>query len=401
MNLKNKNIKKITEDMSINIIATFIPIIFLQFISLPIIGRRYTEVSYGLMLTMVSLITIFSQSFSISLTNSRLLKNEKYIEENQIGDFNLILLFYMLFNILATTLGIIKYQNELNIWSIVFIIFISTLQLIRKYLLVSFRLEINYRNILNSNLYLILGYLIGTIFFSFTNKWEYIYFFGEIFSLIYILKKTDLLKEKFSKTKLFKETFKHSLIILVASFLGTANLHIDRLILFPILGGKAVTVYYVSSLFGKTLALLVAPINNVMLTYVVKMKGIQKKSFNLLMILSFFTGGICYFIIILLSESILKFLYPLYVQDSLKLIPITTLTSIILMISTLINPIIMKFCDIKWQMWINLFNNLNYIFLSLVFMKYYEIYGFCLAALISAVIKLILILIIYKRNISD
>ncbi|UPO98532.1 hypothetical protein MKD34_09625 (plasmid) [Cetobacterium somerae] len=384
--------------MFVNIIASFIPILFLQFILLPIIGRKYDEATYGLMLTIISLVTLSTQSLSIALTNSRLLKNSEYTEKNTVGDFNILLVAYCMINSIVVSVGTYLYEDKFNSLNILLVVFLSNLQLIRKYTLVSFRLKINYTGILNSNIFLIIGYLIGVIVFIYTKKWEVVYIFGEMISLISILKRSNILSESYRKTILFKETFKHSSTILVASFLGTASSYIDRLILFPILGGKIVTVYYVSSLLGKTLSLLIGPINNVLLTYISKMKKIEKNSFDFLVIFSAILGGISYFIIIVVSKPLLKILYPLYVNEAMKLIYITTLTSIILMLSNVINPIIMKFCDIKWQMWINIFNNFNYIVLSLLLVKYYGIYGFCFAALMSSILKFILMISIYKKR---
>lgn len=46
----------------------------------------------------------------------------------------------------------------------------------------------------------------------------------------------------------------------------------DRLVIKQILGNEQVTQYYVVSLIGKTLVLLIAPINTIVISYLTKRK---------------------------------------------------------------------------------------------------------------------------------
>lgn len=400
-NLNKKNIKifkKVSFDIFVSILSSLVPILFLQFVLLPIIGRKYIGSDYGLILTLISLITLSTQSFSTALTNSKLLKNSEYIEKKICGDFNLILIFYCFMNTLIIGVGTFIYSQNLNFLQLGLIVLIANIQLVRKYLLVYFRLKIEYSGVLNSNIFLLLGYLVGIPIFMYTHLWEVVYLLGELFGLIFILKKSTILKESFKKTALFKNTFSCSSIILIGSFLATINSHIDRLILFPILGGEVVAIYYISSLFGKTLALIVAPINSVILSYISKISKIDNKSFNLLLYISAALGVISYLLIVTLSKPILKLLYPVYVDDAMNFIHITTLASIFLMLAMILNPLVMKFKDIKWQIWINLFNNIVYIGLAITLVKNYNLYGFCIATLISSLFKFILVFIIYQKK---
>ncbi|MFR3912697.1 MAG: hypothetical protein ACLTYB_16425, partial [Clostridium paraputrificum] len=82
MNKKGINIKLIAGDMLLNIVATILPILILQFIILPLLAGSYGQEEYGLILTLISLITLSVQSFSIALSNSRLLMNNEYKDLN-------------------------------------------------------------------------------------------------------------------------------------------------------------------------------------------------------------------------------------------------------------------------------------------------------------------------------
>ncbi|WP_280770616.1 lipopolysaccharide biosynthesis protein [Salipaludibacillus daqingensis] len=393
-----KKIRKISGDMLVNIFATIIPVLVLQFALLPIVAGRYDDANYGLALVLISLITISAQSFSVSLGNSRLLLNDTYVKLNKVGDFNVLLIAYCIINIILLSIGTYLYEGFLNPLNVGLIVSISIFQLVRRYLLVSFRLKIYFKGILYSNIILVIGYMVGMILFLLTDLWQLIYLTGELISLIYVMIKTKLLREPFEITQLFKRTTKHSLVILIAALLGTANTQIDKLILFPILGAKMVAVYHISTLFGKTLSMGVAPINNVLLTYLSKMNHFKIGYFKMLLFTASILGVLSYYFVILVSEPILTFLYPSYAQEALELIYITTSTAIITMVSTVINPVIMKFCNITWQIWLNIINIVTFVTMAFFLVQINGILGFCYAALIASIIKLIIMIAVYYKK---
>ncbi|WP_404469077.1 lipopolysaccharide biosynthesis protein [Sutcliffiella horikoshii] len=396
--LRGQKIKSIIGDIAINMVATILPVLMMQFIFLPIVAQKYDDSNYGLALTLISLITLSAQSFSVSLSNTRLLMNTKYIESKTVGDFNVLLIVSCIINVVFLSVGTYLYEGYLNLFNISLIVMISVIQLVRRYLLVAFRLDIYYKGILFSNLMLIAGNLIGLVLFLVTGLWQLIFLCGEAISLIYVIYKTNLLKEPIKITGLFKRTTKHGIVLLLAAFLGAVNTQIDRLFLYPILGPKMVAVYYVSTLFGKTLSMAAAPINNVILTYLSKMKKLKLSYFKLMIITASALGVLSYAFIIIISEPILKVLYPTYAEEALKLIYITTLTAMITMLSTVINPVIMKFCNILWQIWLNVVNIVIFLLLAFYLISLYEIWGFVYAALIAAITKLILMICVYFKK---
>lgn len=390
--------KIIIGDMMLNVIASVLPVIILQFFIIPMVAKSYDDYNYGLMITLISLVTVSVQSISVSLTNSRLLLDSSYKSAGISGDFNVLLIIYSIANILIVAIGTYLYEGYFNLLNVFLIVVFAIIQLVRRYLIVSFRLNLNFKNILYSNIILMIGYLGGLVLFLFIQKWQLIYILGELVSLLFVIKKTGLLVEPYKKTFLFKKTFIYGLIIFIASFLDTVTSNIDRLFLYPLLGPKMVAIYYVSTLFGKMILMLVGPINNVILSYLSKMKQFNISSFKLMISLSAIIGILSYVFIILLSEPILNFLYPMYASEAIKLTYITTLTAIAMMLSSVINPVIMKFCNISWQIWVNVINIVFYLLLAYYLVGLYSIYGFCYASLIAAILKVIILVIVYVRN---
>ena len=55
-------------------------------------------------------------------------------------------------------------------------------------------------------------------------------------------------------------------------------MNMDRLVIKQVLGNEQVTWYYVVSLIGKTLVLLIAPINTIVISYLTRRKELLTRS---------------------------------------------------------------------------------------------------------------------------
>lgn len=389
------NKKKIIFDSILNIAASAIPIIILQLIILPILGSEVGGSEYGLILTLVSLSTLFSLPFGNVLNNIRLLVDAEYSDKKIAGDFNILLLISVILNSLMIIIGTIIYEDTVNILNIILIAVFSNLNLIREYLVVSFRIKLSYDKILINNLILGIGYLLGLAVFYKTGKWQYIYIVGAGCSTYYIFKNSELIMEPFKRTILFKITSYKTIVLFCSNFLKTLMMYADKLIIFPLMGATAVTVYYSATVMGKIISMAITPISGVVLSHLAKSKGIKLKTFLHLIGVVSMVGIMGYIIIILISEPILKLLYPDWANESMKLIYITTGTAIIEVLISVIHPIILKFKHINWQLFINVINLIIYMVCTIGLFYWKGLIGFCIGILIASVIKLIFMIFIF------
>ncbi|WP_253210742.1 lipopolysaccharide biosynthesis protein [Tetragenococcus halophilus] len=390
--------KKVIFDSILSIISSAIPIVVLQLFILPVVANKLGNEQYGLAVTLISLATLFSLPLGNVLNNIRLLLDEKYKEHHIEGDFNLILLGSIIINMIVMVIGTIYYEPSFSIISIILVVLFSSLNLIREYLIVTFRIILNYKSILINNLFLGIGYLFGLLIFFIFEYWQLVYFFGALFSLIYITRYSNLLQESYRSTPFFKETLYETVVLFISVFLKSMLTYADKLLLFPLVGASAVSIYYSANLMGKIISMAITPISSVMLSYLAKMKLMKVKSFNLILLFTSVLGIIGYVVILFISKPILEILYPAWADESLKLIPITTATVIVGVISSVIHPIILRFNHINWQLWINLLNLLIYVVCAYIFYNYYGLIGFCVGMLIANVIKLLIMIFAFFQN---
>ncbi len=392
--------KKIFFDVVLSIASTFIPLFGLQFIILPQVSQKIGAESYGQMLAIVALFNLFGSAFGSVLNNSKLIQNNKYKMLNLTGDFNNILLIYVIIDIILITVTSPIYWGSYNLnLPLFFMIIISSVFLILQYYMTSeYRIKLNYKFILSNSIIQLIGYLIGFVAFMITKKWVYIYLISFSFSVVFIIKTTSILKESFYRTAEFNSTFKQTNILLGSGILVSLGGYIDKLIIFPLLGGAALSIYYVSTILGKTISMAIGPITSVLLSYLSQFKKFSHKNFKVMVLVVSSTGVFGYFIILSVSEFILTLLYPQFVNEALKYIPVTTATIVINIIASFINPVIMKFTNAKWQIYIYGVHLVSYVLFSVLMQINYGLYGFCIGLLISQIIKLLIMLFAYQVN---
>jgi len=392
---RTMNKRKVISDVTLNILASVVPIFVLQFLILPLVASKIDSNSYGQLLTIVGLMNLSAATLGNVLNNSRLINYKKYEELNIEGDFNILLRVFFIINICVMLLGLWYYEKTFNMLNIFLIIFASVFMLLKVYGVVEFRIKLNFKYILMDSIFLALGYGIGFIIFMISGYWRFIYLCGFLSSFLFVFNKTTIFRESFKKTALFKKTTSQTRLLLISGLLlGTAT-YVDRLLLYPLLGGAAVSIYFTATILGKTISLFVQPVAGVILSYLAQLKKLENNNFYILLVASMIAGGIGYVFCILVSNSVLTLIYPQYVDEALKYIYVTTLTIIISIIGNILNPVVLKFCHSKWQIVVNASYLTLYGCLSLVLLNLYGLMGFCIGALVANIVKLITILMIY------
>lgn len=381
-----------------NTVATAIPLVALQLFVLPRIGEQTTATAYGLMLTLVSVISLVTLCSGASLNDVRLLMNLEYEEKGYAGDFNILI--SLLTMVSAAVIGIFTaiYSDGASARDIAGMVIIGVLAVLYQYYLVGFRLSLSYGKIAINSIIQTVGYLIGYWLFTRTDNWQWVYIMGYGVSDIYILLSTKLMREPWKRTPLFSVTGAKEAVLLVSSLLNASISYIDRLLLYPILGGAAVTVYYVATLLGKMVCVAVNPVTGVMLSFFSKMKRLKMGTMTKLLMASVAVGALAYAGCVLVSRPILGYLYPQVVDEAMHIIYIATLTCVVDMVASVVSPVVLRFCNTNWQLAIGAFNVASYLVISLTMLSMLGLSGFCTGVLIASLLKLVLMVLVYIRS---
>lgn len=402
MNNKFFKIKKLLSDFSNAMIATALMVCSLQLIVYPYLAKTYSSEVYGVILTTMGIINAMVGTLANSLNNIRLILNSKYEKHNVEGDFNVLLFFSTILGVIVIIIVFIGLKlNDSNNLSLFLLIILLVVTMLRTYFLVYYRIKLNFIANMICCLIISVGYIVGAYLVRITKYWPLAFISGEFLGCLFLFLNTPLYKESFSFTIYFKDTLKEYVILILTFFVANFILYLDRLLLYPALGGQAVTNYTVASFFGKTLEVLVIPLSNVLLAHY-SQNGfyMDVRRFWKINIISIAISGVFFIVSIFLSSWITGLLYPTVIEEARPYILLANLSVIINIAGNMTQPAILRFSKRSWQLVIQIIYGFTYITLGLYLLKSGGLYGFCIATVVANGIRLMTMYIIGTLNIK-
>lgn len=383
--------------MFLNITATLIPMAALQLVILPLVARGLSDEAYGIALASIALLGLVPLTVGNVINNVRLLRDSEYRRSDARGDFSLIVIVACALCSVCVSIG--SYVvGIVSLMELVLVAIASALMLGREYLVVEYRLKLNYRGILCANLWQALGQFVGLAAFFASDSWAFVYVFGYLASDVYLLLTTSIWREPLGTTPRLRATLGDVASLGFANFLNKLTNYVDRLVLIPLAGASSVSAYYVACLFGKVLSLIVSPINNVLLSYLAKESRAARKEFWIALASG---GALCvagYAVTMLASRPLISLLYPQYVDSVMTYVPIATAASYVMVLSNVANPFVMRFCNLRWQTVLNAVFCASF-FLGSIAGYYVEgLLGFCVGVLLANCVRLALAVVIYLNR---
>ncbi|WP_340392687.1 hypothetical protein [Paenibacillus sp. FSL E2-0190] len=391
---------RIFKDFVLNILASVVLTLATQLIAYPYLSRLMTASEYGLLLTIMGIVNAVGVSLGNPLNNTRILMQSEYEKENLEGDYNPIFIVSLVINVIIVFLLTTTVYGEFN--SIVIgCSIISSFILFRAYYSASYRIVISYKKNLFASLFGLLGYLLGMLITHFTKIWVYTFIFGELFTCIYIFFTAKILHDNFKITVLFRKSLKKYMFIMLAAIISTLMTYMDRFFIYPVLGVEQVSIYNVASFLGKTAGIVMTPIAGVLLTYYAKEAKITIKQFYTRTGVFTIIALVFYLFIFVVGKPITKILYPTLIEDAASYFAIANLGATVFILGNTIQPILLRFCEAKWQLIIQGLYFVLYILFGLIGMYESSLLGFCYAVLIVNFIKIIFMLCVATVSLYD
>lgn len=256
---------KLAEDFIYTLMATVVMQIALQLIIYPLINHFYGESVTGEILYFMGLIYIFPQAAGTALNNTRLVTRKSVETTN--GDFTR--LSWMLGGLMGIICFAIGFADTMKApFSLLFGVF-ALIYTLRMYAQVEFRLTINFKGYFIYYAIVSVGYLIGLGIYALTGIWILIFLTGEVLALVYSLVKGSVFKREQPQTTM-GYVVKTMGLILVSLLIRDGVNQFDKVILKLLISAETVTYYNALALVGKSIQMLVSPVNTLIVTYLSK-----------------------------------------------------------------------------------------------------------------------------------
>lgn len=395
------NFGKFGKDVVLNFIASIAIIGTLQMFVYPFLSHEFGQVVFGSILLLMGVVNTVALTTGGALDNVRLITYQDYTDRKLQGDFKVILGYASGFGIIAITAVTIIFTGRINIIDILLLIAVTFLTILRAYLSVEYRIKIKYAHICRYNFSACAGYVVGAAVSLLTGVWQLIFICGELCAVMFAVFTTEFVKAPGGKTVLFKSTLTGFIQLALSALICNVLIYLDRFIIYPFMGGDKVAVFFAASLFGKLISMVFQPVAGVFLTYLAQSKQkMRLKQFwevNLSIVL---LSGLFYILCIILAPLVTGILYPDIAAQALEILPAANLAAIVTTMGMLTQPVLLKFSSMYWQVVLQLIFGVTYFFSGVILLNIYGLMGFCIASLLSSMLRLIIMWIVGSCSLS-
>ncbi|MGM9971077.1 MAG: lipopolysaccharide biosynthesis protein, partial [Anaeroplasmataceae bacterium] len=350
------------------------------------------EEQFGVVLTIVSMISIVAGSIGTSINNARMV----YINEGKTnnGDYNLLILITGSIGILITCVFLVI-NHIFTLSNVIFVNILLIVTAFRYYADVEYRKNLKYGYFMLYYVLIGVGYGVGALLYFIVPVWEICFFVGEVLALILVFIKGNIFKDFFKTSSLRSPLYQIALSFMIGELINNVILNIDRLLLNYFMSGSDVTTYYVASLVGKIVALVTVPLTGVIMGYLRRFKGEFKKKYVLIYMASCL--GLAFLAFIgceIFSPILIKLLYPSVYDAAHEILLYAILAQIIFFSANLMLILIIKYKKPVVQLVINILHLVVVLALCIIGIKLKGLRGFAFSLLCGNIFKLIVIIII-------
>ena len=333
--------------------ATGIFNVVIQLILYPDLEHRMGEHAYGVALSVISLIAIIAGSCGSAVGNCRLLGVTKGWTEG--GDYHRILLGM---GVLGSSIGMayLFYLGVATPISLVLFVLLNLITMLRFYSEVEFRISTDFFRYMIYYILISAGYIVGLFLFRLSHEWMLALIVGEALALLYVaLFGTIYRPPLFRRSKVFLPVLSATGFLFLSVLIDNVTLHADRILLLTITkDGSTVTLYYIASLAGKIVALLTAPLNALVLSYLVRYEGkLSRTLWSTAAIATLIFGAAAFGACMLISPPLIRFLYPSTLPQVAPILVPAILGQIFYFASGLLMTILLRFKGEKRQLLFN------------------------------------------------
>ncbi len=392
-NLNTKEGKKkalINLIFSVAGIAVFNGII--QFVLYPFLNRQVGDAEFGVILTMISIMSIISSSAGAAVNNARMVAPFEKTSKN--GDYNLILL---LFNIIGIAIIIIflRVVKQFSWYNVLFLNLLMFVTTYRYYSDCEYRKSLKFSSFFIYYLLIGIGYILGCLIYKILPYWQLSMLIGEVLALGFVVIRGTIYRKPFETSHVRNKVWLLSISLLIGEIINNLILNSDRILLFLVVSDEAVTQYYIASLVGKIVALVTVPLNGVIIGYLSRQEKNPSKKFILIYLSTVIGLGILAFIgCLIFSPIIIKLLYPDSYEGVKGILIIAIIAQVAFFCSTLAMSLIIKYMHSRVQLFINIIHLIIFIIITLLGAYYGGLVGFAVAAMIGNVIRFLIVALV-------
>ena len=377
-----------------NIIGYAIYILCQQLFIFPYIGRDLNHADeFGVFVSLLAIINIFSSGIGSSLGDVRVISRDKD-QNNDVGFQILIIILLAISLIIFICVSFIYFKLSLTVSFLISIWAIFSIY--RSYIISEFIKRKLFNYIFMSLFFYFVGCLFGLAFYNyFFHNFVIIFIFSELLSFIFYFNKSIYKFEKINFKKLSKVNRNIFIEISSSTFFSYATNSIDKILIPIVLSPGLLATYFSISVSSKIISMITGPLSRVILGWTDSFNSFinKKRFFKFIIVLN-----LLFFVVFSFSyistPYLVKLLYPSYKEYIQLYLFIVSINGALLVLSSLLDPFFIRVVGTKNLAKINFFKLLLFSSIGVYIAKNFKIIGFAyfigIIELFTIIIKLIL-----------
>lgn len=358
-----------------------------QFLVYPFWSRTFGSEKYGEIIFLLSLMNIVSISLGSACNYARITLKLKGETRN--------IDYLVLLGLSTAAAAVFAFAVSLCSGSAaadaVCYILLCGLTLWRFYADIEYRMHLNYKGYFLYYLAIGMGYILGTVLMRATELWALALVPGELLGILLVRVKGSVLRKdgRFSREQL-REPFRLFLVLAGSYLIDNLIFNSDRILIKLAVGSTAMSVYYISSLLGKTLALVTVPFSSVISGYLARFKGtLSTNAMHAIAAVSlacaFLAAGVC----TLGSYILIPVLYPEDFETAKEAFFLCNLSQTLYFVSNIVSVVLLRFSKSRFQVYLNAVYAGVFAVVCVPLTILYQMDGFYTGLIVTAVSRLL------------
>ena len=369
--MKNKLLKSASKDFIYSILAVMIYNGVLQLLVYPMMNKMWGADIAGNVLYLLSIVSIMGASFGTGASYSRMVAKSERTHAN--GDYNTFLVIIFAISVVVSAGALIAVGN-LGVINYIQLFILMIFTVVRYYSDVEFRMTIRFKEYFIFFMIVAVGYAAGTLIGRFTGlgvsaigvnakgeslingAWSIPILVGEVLGVLFVIFNGKILRSPFTeKSADYSENIRSAFMLSGSNLVANIVLNSDRVLVRWFVGASEVVTFYTATLVGKMVAMLTAPLNGVIISYLTGYDlKLNKKR---LAIISAALAGLALVAAIgstVVSYIFVKLMYPEVFDTAKKYFFVANLGQVLYFISGSLMVIILKMTGEKLQLVISI-----------------------------------------------
>lgn len=352
--------RRFSRDFLYSVFGLGIMNVVIQFVVYPLLQRWIGAAAFGIAQSLISVISIMCVSFATGANYSHVVGSAEHDDIR--GDYNIFMAIICVLSIVvAIVAGIIIAGLDPVI--IVGFCALMVFSLLRYYSDVEFKLTLDFKGYFLYYLTMSIAYLagvgvlyLGLGFLDIVQCWWVAILFGEVAAVIFVKVRGHIYdKPLFRRSPNFRRNALSILALSGAYLLSGIIMNADRLLLLAFVGATEVTIFYISTLLGKTVALLTAPLDGVIIGYLTKHDMTVTRSFVWKFSLAAIAAGVVLSAITVgLSYPFIWFLYPNLFAQAQPFFIVASVGQVFYFLGEMMLVVVLRVAPERYQLYINI-----------------------------------------------